>query len=200
LGERGNIGKAGEESGAAMHSEAAVHLRNSILGPNRSGVNVSGPVADEGYNLSSDATPALTAAGSRNELNPLLGEVAAGGALVPVLTLASNSPAINAIVAEGGNGCPGFDQRKALRVEPCDIGAYEHDGEFTTPPLTAELGVHQVILSWPASTAFVLQQAATLASKNEWITVSTLPPTVNGLKTLRLGSTNPAGFYRLRRP
>lgn len=199
LGKPGKTGSTGEGLGAALFSAAEVRLRNSILANSGASGNASGSLLDEGFNLSSDNTPTLNAEGSRNGIAPLLGALTVAGGHVPLLTLASNSPAINAIVAAGGNGCPSFDGRNAQRTEPCDIGAYESDGVFLTPTLTAQVGTNQVILSWPMSTGFVLQRTTALADTNVWTLVTDPARATNGLNTLNVDRTGPAAFFRLGR-
>lgn len=87
------------------------------------GVNAYGQFIDGGYNLSSDATPALGPT-SRNRTDPLVGSFGDHGGPTPTLDLQPSSPAI-----DGANpaGCPGVDQRGVPRTygARCDIGAFE---------------------------------------------------------------------------
>lgn len=200
IGNMGKTGAPGLASGGAIYSSSALQLRNSLLAYSPFGGNAGGTITDGGYNLSSDATPAFTAAGSQNRIDPLLESFTNAGGLVPTLTLSSNSPAINAILTPGGNGAPALDQRNASRAEPFDIGAFEFGGLFPTPPLSAQMTGNQVILSWPASGSYVLQSASTLSSSNVWTRVTQSPQTANGLNTLSISGTGAAGFYRLRQP
>lgn len=56
-------------------------------------------------------------------------------------------------------------------------------------------------LYWPASAdAFSLQSAAGLDSATSWVNVSNLVAVTNGLKTVTIGLSNRAAFYRLALP
>jgi hypothetical protein len=201
IGSEGASGRQGNQVGAALFNAGGVsELRNSILANSASGANAGGTISDEGFNISSDASPRLSAEGSRNQLDPLLGSFGLAGGLVPTITLASNSPAIDAITAPAGNGAPPFDQRGAMRVEPYDIGAFEFDGTFTVPSLQAQLVTNQVVLSWPAIGNFALQTTPTLSTNNLWLTLTNQPSSASGMRTLTVTSTNQASFYRLAAP
>jgi hypothetical protein len=116
---------------------------------------------------------------------------------VPVLTLSSNSPAIDAIPISGGNGCPAFDQRNAVRTGICDIGAYEFGAVPAALTLQAQRIDGRVLLAWPDGGQLELQSTADLASPGQWRTVTNSPNTGSGQQTLSIPSTNPAQFFRL---
>ena len=201
IGDEGKPGGQGSQAGAALFNAGGVlELRNSILANSASGPNVGGTISDEGFNISSDSSAKLSAAGSRNQLDPLLGSFSLAGGLVPTITLASNSPAINAITAAGENGAPPFDQRGAMRVEPYDIGAFEFDGTLAMPRLQAQLVTNQVVLSWPAVGNFLLQKSPTLSTNHLWLTLTNQPNTADSVRTITVPSSNQTGFYRLARP
>jgi hypothetical protein len=201
LGGNGPQGHAGNALGGAVFNAGGnLQLKNSILADSISGNNAGGNITDEGYNLSSDATPAFTAAGSRNRIDPLLGGLSQAGGVVPTLTLSSNSPAINAITAPDGNGCPTFDQRNAMRVPPYDIGAFEFDGSFGAPTLQVQLQASQLQISWAQTGAFTLQSTTALANSNLWQNVAIQPTSAAGVATLNVLLTNTASFYRLVQP
>jgi hypothetical protein len=201
LGGQGPVGTVGTAVGGAVFNQGGnVQLKNSILAYSLSGGNVSGIISDDGFNLSSDATPKLNAQGSRNNIDPLLGSFTPAGGLVPTLTLLSNSPAINAITAPQGNGGPAFDQRNALRVAPYDIGAFEFGGTVGIPSLTAQILAKQIILSWAVSGSFALETATTLSTNSLWLNVGAQPSTMGSLQTVTVPTTNQASFYRLIAP
>jgi hypothetical protein len=200
LARPGRAGDPGTAAGAAIfnHQGGVTILRNSILAHSVSGENASGTINDEGFNLSSDDSPILNAVGSRNRIDPLLGAFTRDGGLVPTLTLSSNSPAIDAITVPGGNNCPPFDQRRAMRVPPCDIGAYEFGGVSAQPNLLARLQDNSIALTWPISAdEFVLQKATNLVHDTTWLTVTNLPSAANGWQTLMITPTNQNAFFRL---
>jgi hypothetical protein len=201
VGNNGGTGNQGSQDGAALFNGGGVlQLRNSILANSSSGSNAGGVITDSGYNLSSDATPKLSAPGSRNGVDPLLGSYTTAGGLVPTITLATNSPAVNAINTPDNNGAPPFDQRHALRVAPYDIGPYELDGTFTAPDLQVHLATNQVVLSWPAAGNFLAQTTTNLVPTNQWVTIADTPTTANGLNILVITPTNSASFFRLAKP
>lgn len=199
LGGVGANGNPGAQEGGAIYTAAgAVRMRNSILAHTPLASNAAGSVTDEGYNISSDATPVLSALGSRNSLDPGLESFTTAGGLVPTMTLTANSPAIGAI--PGGNGSPPLDQRGARRTEPYDIGAFEFDGTFPSPALQAQRVTNQIILSWSDGATFVLQNATRLSATTRWTTLTNRPSVSGAARSLNLGATNSAGFYRLTRP
>ena len=201
LGDSGKKGPAGTGDGSAVYNGAGtLELRNSILSGRASVPNAGGAIRDAGYNLSSDASPVFTQAGSRNGLDPLLGGFLPAGGMVPTMTLSSNSPAIDAIGALDGNGAPSFDQRNARRTPPYDIGAFEYNGTLTGLTLQAERLTSQVRLSWPAAGSTVLQSAATLSGVTTWVTVTNQPTTNGSARILTVNRTNSANFYRLSAP
>jgi len=198
----GDDGHKGTAAGGAVYSYqgATLQLRNSILA-NSSGANAGGSISDQGFNLSSDATPAFTATGSRSQTDPRLGSLTQSGGLTSLITLTTNSPAVDAITAADGNGAPFFDQRNAFRVEPYDIGAYELGASFSESVLQASLGNNRVLLSWPSLGNYVLQTTPSLSSSSVWTTVAGSPTTgADGMSTLAVAQTNQAGFFRLVSP
>jgi hypothetical protein len=194
----GDDGDAGRSEGGAVFSDAgSLRIRNSILAHSLSGLNAGGVITDENFNLSSDASPAWTAPGSRNSVDPLFGALTLAGGHALTLSLSSNSPAINAITVAGGNGCPVFDQRNAFRVEPCDMGAFEFDGQLIAPALQAQISDGRIVLTWPATTRLVLEWAAGLAETNQWTTVTDQPETTGSWRRLNLEKTSQGRFFRL---
>jgi len=84
--------------------------------------NCSGSLTSLGHNLDDGHTCGLNASGDLSDTNPLLGEPGYFGGPTRTVPLLPGSPAIN----HGENaGCPLTDQRGLLRVDGCDIGAFE---------------------------------------------------------------------------
>jgi len=66
----GSVGKA---LGAAIYNNGpAFAITNSMFGSPAYGANLHGSISDGGYNISSDKTPAFTAATSSNSLDPMI--------------------------------------------------------------------------------------------------------------------------------
>jgi hypothetical protein len=175
-----------------------LRVRNTILANSLYGANVAGTIQDQGYNLSSDASLVVQSAGSRTSIDPGLDTVITSG-VVPIIALATNSPAANAITAAGGNGCPTFDARNYLRVTPYDIGAYELDGIAGMLSLQATLQSNQLVISWPTANGFVLQSTSDVGSTNGWTAVTNSVSTVGSTQSVTLPPIGPGLFYRLRR-
>ena len=122
----------GSGLGANMANAAGTFkLKNTILASPVGGNNsyaITKGITDQNNNLSSDTTPAFTAANSFHK-NPRLSSsgLAANGGPVQTIALMSNSPAINAITDDSA---PPFDERGVVRpggTFPC-IGALEFGG------------------------------------------------------------------------
>jgi hypothetical protein len=199
LAPRGSSGTRGEGSGASVYNqEGVLILRNSILAYSVSGGNAGGSIIDERFNLSSDSTPALSAFGSRNLVDPLLGSFALNGGVVPTMTVSSNSPAVNAITLPDGNGAPPFDQRRATRVQPFDIGAYELGGVLAQLAISPQANTDSLLLTWPESAGeFLLQTATNLSQADPWMTVTNESVATNGWLTLSITPTNRNAYFRL---
>ena len=174
----------------AANEVALVHLKNCILAYSPSGSNAYGRVYDEGGNISSDATPVLTALGSRNNTDPLLGLLADYGGPTPTMALLAGSPAIDA----GDNAaCTPTDQRGVRRPQHagCDIGAYEVTW-LAIRSLNGEIRIEQVGVPDSPCT---LQSSANL---RDWTNVETRVADADGRVIFLL--TKPADvlgqFYR----
>jgi hypothetical protein len=120
----GNLagGEAGKPPGAAVKLTPSSTIADSIVAGN--GENCAAPIPSGGHNIDDGATCAFTAAGDRQNTQPVLGPLGANGGLTPTLVPQAGSPAI-----DGGPtfGCPRTDQRGVLRPfgAACDIGAVE---------------------------------------------------------------------------
>lgn len=121
--------------GAVCTTNGSLTLRNSIMAGSLAGGNASGTILDAGFNLSSDASYALTNVSSRTLKDPLLGPLADHGGSTPTMALLPGSPAIDAGSSIDG---PAFDQRGVARphevlgilnaADGTDIGALEYVG------------------------------------------------------------------------
>ncbi|MFZ1396726.1 MAG: choice-of-anchor Q domain-containing protein [Candidatus Promineifilaceae bacterium] len=122
-------GGGGTISGGGIENIGTGMLVHTIIANSVSG-NCSGSISSSGYNLASDNSCNLMAAGDKNNTDPLLGPLQNNGGATFTHALLSNSPAIDT----GNNTvCQISDQRGAIRPGDgdgngsfvCDIGAYE---------------------------------------------------------------------------
>ncbi len=127
----------GSGSAAALLIWAGATARNTIVAANQGkNCDLIAPLTSLGNNLSSDTTcaAALTAAGDRNNVAPVLGPLRNNGGPTLTHALLWGSPAI-----DGGSnaGCPATDQRGVARPQrgTCDIGALEFNGRLLYAPL-----------------------------------------------------------------
>ena len=119
----GRPGHAGNLGGADVEADnAPLTLRNCILAGTTNLANAYGSVVDGGHNLSSDATPPLSAPGLNNQ-DPKLGTFGSNGGPTQTLPLAPGSPAVGLAAPEPGVTT---DQRGVTRpADKPDAGAYE---------------------------------------------------------------------------
>ena len=123
----GGSGSPGSSSlgGNLAVTSGTATLRNTIVayGSGTPGHNCSGTLVDGGNNICSDTTAGLSAAGSLNNIDPVLApSLAPNGGPTMTLALLRHSPAV-----DGGDdtGAPVADQRHLPRIGRCDIGAFE---------------------------------------------------------------------------
>ena len=128
-------------SGGGIYSTGgSVTLQNSILAENKGlWPDCVFPPISAGYNIIGDATSCNFSPTSGDQINidPKIGLLIGDPGYHPLL---SDSPAIDAGNPAGCMGSSGLltsDQREALRVGTCDIGAYE----YTTPGAATSLAV-----------------------------------------------------------
>jgi hypothetical protein len=138
---------ANDSEGAAIHSgnvsttNNTVTIKNNIFS-NNSVFNYGGNNQKRDYNVnlkdggnniffpfSNNSMCLITE--NTNFVDPLLGPLADNGGPTQTMALLAGSPAINA-----GNGCPPLDQRGAIRIGNCDIGAYEYAGVISIEDIT----------------------------------------------------------------
>jgi hypothetical protein len=133
-------------------TNGTVNIQNSILagsGPSSTNDNVHGTITDGGYNISSDTTPAFTAASSRHGLNPMLGALTNNGGPTATMALLEGSPARDVIPALGAAA---FDQRGFARPQGpfSDIGAFEVEVLNTLALAITRLGQSSVGIRFTA--------------------------------------------------
>jgi hypothetical protein len=124
--ESGTSGSAGAGGGITAGSGSVV-LTATIVAESPDGGACSGSVTDNGYNIDDDTTcgfgpPSIN---DSSTLDPKLGPLANNGGPTETIALLKKSPAIDQVPSED---CPLTDQRGASRTAPCDIGAYDTDG------------------------------------------------------------------------
>ncbi len=146
--------------GGVYLSSGKVYVRNSILSSNVPS-NCAGSLIDNGNSISSDATCAFTAPGSRNKTDPMLVPLGAYGGPTLTMALRPGSPAID---AASPAFCLATDQRGVPRPQGrgCDIGAVEaailslqkrNDGNWgitrgAVPGATCTLQTSANLLDW----------------------------------------------------
>lgn len=207
LGETGPEGTAGGALGGAVHGAGAeVVLANSILA--HSSPSVTGTISDRGGNLSTDLNPLISSAASLRFVNPFLRPLASNGGPTPTMELQTNSPAINAAVAEF---CATMDQRGTNRID-CDIGAFEvYTPDPNLPPIPQNVlangftlthtNKNLLQLSWPTGYTNLFVQFKTNLLMTNWTTLTNVPFVTNsGSFVLAVDLTNTTrrhAFFRL---
>ena len=137
-------------AGVANEEGGSVTLANTIVANSGAG-NCTGTIADDGYNLSSDATCVSAGTTSLANTDPLLDPAGLQDNGGPTWTIAlqAGSPAIDLIPAAGANGCGttlATDQRAIARPQgpACDSGAYELDAA-NVAPLAVDDGLYSTL-------------------------------------------------------
>lgn len=131
-------GNASTNGGNSIHTNAGatpLSLFNTIVANPASGSNCGGaPVTSNGFNLASDASCNLIAAGDIQNANPLLAPLANNGGPTPTHGLQAGSPAIDT----GSPASPSVDQRGVQRPVGLgfDIGAFEGTVGAALPTLS----------------------------------------------------------------
>jgi hypothetical protein len=124
--------------GAGINNGNALTLHNSIVAYNRSeyepgGTDCSGDITSRGYNLDSDGSCDLTAAGDQPDTDPLLAPLDDYGGPTETHALQAGSPALDqgscqatgAVADQRGLGRP-FDLTNVADADDgCDVGAFE---------------------------------------------------------------------------
>jgi CSLREA domain-containing protein len=138
-------GKAGIGSGGAIYRPGAlpdkntlainrsgiVTIKNSLITNSQSGGNCEASIKSEGYNIDSDGTCRLKAAGDLSNINPRLDSLKSNDGPTLTHALLPGSPAIDAGNPAGCTDPNGIalptDQRGHNRINgtACDIGSFE---------------------------------------------------------------------------
>src|SRR6185295_4783419 len=87
---------ANSSGGIVISANATARMSACVL-TGAANANVVGKLIDDGNNLSSDSSAAFTAATSRNNVDPKLGEFGNHGGATPTVALLPGSPAIDAV-------------------------------------------------------------------------------------------------------
>ena len=175
----GYAGAIGSNGPAGVGSQTAgTHFFNTLLSSNVPS-NCSGSVSDGGYNISSDASVAFAASGSRTNVNLMLGPLANNGGPTLTMALLPGSPAIDAGAAAGA---PATDQRGVARPQGpgVDIGAFE----FQYIPFFPGVAIRNATNCQLQMAGLLPNQSFTVqASSNlvNWFTVTNLVFGTNGV-------------------
>ncbi|HTY87434.1 MAG TPA: immunoglobulin domain-containing protein, partial [Candidatus Acidoferrum sp.] len=153
-----NSGQGTAAGSQVANTNGTLRLQNSILAYSTNS-DAYGTILDNGYNLCSDNSAGLYAAGSHNNTNPLLGPLGDYGGPTLTMPLLVGSPAI-----DGGStaAAPPVDQRGHARPygAAADIGAFESSppyfigGQVAGPAgfvATVTIGSSNLFLSTPGS-------------------------------------------------
>ncbi len=165
-----------------------LELQNTIVANNLGGGDFAGdPPISLGFNLDSDGSGSLAAAGDLSSVNPMLGALTDNGGITMTHALISGSAAIDAIPA--GNCGASTDQRHVSRSQGagCDIGAYELEATctlsleptFRQGDLLLEITVGTTVPATVSLWAFALGNGAQV--------VSAPVPAINPATTFSLG-------------
>ena len=171
-------------------------LLNSIVANPASGANCGGPTpASNGFNLASDASCNLVAAGDAQNANPLLGPLANNGGLTQTHGLQAGSPAIDT----GSPAAPAVDQRGVARPVGAgfDKGAFEGTLGVALPTLLInsvsqnEGNAGASILTFTVALSAASAQTVTVdfASANGTATAGSDYNAVSGTLTFVTGTT-----------
>ena len=129
---------ASRGGGGIRNWNGTTTIQNSIVSKNSVGGNCNGPIASNGYNLSSDSTCVFHNTGDLDGTDPLLGPLQKNGGPTFTQALPPGSPAIDAGNPSGCTDGQGHllktDQRGMPRPDKedsggCDMGAYERQSD-----------------------------------------------------------------------
>ena len=130
---------SGNSGGGIFNSGGTVSVAATIVANSTSGGDCSGSVTDDGYNIDDDGSCGFsgTSTSHSTTLDSTLGALANNGGPTQTIALLPHSPAIDQVPSAD---CPATDQRGAPRTAPCDIGAYDTDGNPTIKSFTPAKG------------------------------------------------------------
>ena len=193
----GQTGGPGKNFGGGIANDTGTtRLKNTLLGYTTAGDNGAGSITDGGYNLSDDASVALSATGSLSGTNIQLQLGFLGSNGGPTQTLpftATDSPAID---AGDDSACLPTDQRHYARSGRCDIGAYEFNG-FVPATLNIRRQTNQVVLSWTTAVPGYSLQSNPNLSPTNWTALTNVPVAVTNANVVTDTASDPRRFYRL---
>lgn len=121
-----NMDLSGHGIGGITNQTGIVRLQATIVGMQDAGMDCSGTILSDGYNLDSDGSCGLSQPTDHSAENPSLDPLADNGGPTKTHALEIMSPAIGAIPADQ---CTLADDQRGTARTPgqgCDIGAYEH--------------------------------------------------------------------------
>lgn len=192
------FGADGNASGSSLSTVPfGLTLANTIVSGIASNAACEVWMNDGGHNLCSDNSAALSAPGSRNNTDPMLGPLTNNGGPTLTMALRPGSPAINA----GDNAsCPPTDQRGVPRpfAGACDIGAFE----YTYWMLTAAVSPGNVMAVHAWGTPGEICRLLASTTLTNWVPIATNTIGADG-KTVFQGNLDagvPQRFYKTITP
>lgn len=185
-----------------FNQQADVSLFATLLDSGFGSTNVSGTLADLGYNFCSDDSFAVTATGSASDVNLFLGPPALNGSSVHTMALLSGSPALN-VIPPGTSGVPLTDARGVIRPQggASDAGAFELAGGTPAPSLRiiSSTGALSVVVFAEAGNHYRLLSAPNVPTTN-WIDVTDVVAVSNGPVRIPVSNSAPQQFFRAATP
>ncbi len=171
-------------NGGGISNQGTVTLRNTIIAGNFDGSasavpDCNGALTSDGYNLLGDTTGCTLSGdltGNLTGVNPLLDILQDNGGATYTHALLMGSPAINAGNSAGCSDENGaaltIDQRGFVRLNRCDMGAYEYNSPGFPPPTQTPL-----VSLTPTASITVPAPTATLTPTRTPIPTATRTPT-----------------------
>ncbi len=201
----GDPGDNGGHAGAAIaNAGSTVRLQNTIVAGSVGGSNAAGEIIDGGNNICSDDSCGFTISSSFNSLDPGIGTFTNAGGPTWTLTLATNSPAID---AGDPTSSPLTDQRGYYRHGFPDVGAFEFGGlTNAVSPAATISGISRAtdgyMLRWSGPYAQRYQVQWTPRLPGGWQTFSNVVSGVGGQfefadRSAIIDPADRARFYRL---
>ena len=195
----GSSSAAGFAAGSQIaNTNGILQVHNSIIAYGTNS-NAYGPIADDGYNICSDASAKLDGGSSFNCTDPQLAPLGNYGGPTLCLALLANSPAID---NADPNDFPGTDQRGGVRPFGAgpDIGAYEYGSTLPGGPnLAVSASGTNVVVSFAAFPpySYRLQCSTDLKSWSDLCTNGPVGTSTNISQTVSKQGFNSC-FFRLR--
>ena len=174
--------------GGIYISEGSLLLLDSIVAENTAGMDfnfTTGTITDGGDNISSDDSFPFTAAGSRNNTDPMLGPLGNYGGPTQTMPLLVGSPAID---AASSTVFPPTDQRGVPRpygLAP-DIGAFEYVPPNGAPQITVQPAGQSVVVG--ALVMFSVTTISASSANYQWYVDAT--PLTNSTNISGVNNSN----------